>query len=197
MISQGRPQEAKPHIEKAIELDPLNSFYQGFYAYELGQTRRYDDAIAQARKTLGMAEPFDVTFLHEVVWRALHQKRMYQEALAEAKAIFAANPEIVEALSRGYAEGGYSEANRRAAEKLAARAKLSFWERENVAILHAFAGQKARALDWLEKGYETHHAMMSFIGIDPHWDGLRSEPRFDELLRKLNLPQSHTKVRGQ
>ncbi len=196
LMLQGRPQEAKPQIEKAIELDPLNAFSQGFYAYVLGQMRRYDDAIVQARKTLGMAEPF-VTLLHQVIWRAFHQKRMYQEALAEAKVIFAADPEIVEALSRGYAEGGYSEANRRAAEKLAVRAKLSFWERENVAILYAFAGQKARALDWLENGYETHHSMMSFIGIDPHWDDLRSEPRFDELLRKLNLPQSHTKVRGQ
>ena len=122
---------------------------------------------------------------------------MYEDALAEAKAIFAADPEIVDALSRGYAEGGYVEANRRAAEKLAGRPKLSFWERENVAILYAFAGQNARALDWLARGYEIHHSMMSFIGIDPHWDGLRSEPRFLELLRKLNLPQSHTKVRGQ
>ena len=197
LMSQGRPHEASPHIEKALELDPINPFYQAMYAYQLGQQRRNDDAIVQARKTLRMPDAFDVTFLHEIPWRAFHQKRMYQEALAEAKVIFAADPEIVEALSRADADGGYAEANRRAAETLARRATLSFWDRENVAILYAFAGQKQRALDWLEKGFVTHHSMMSFIGIDPHWDDLRSEPRFRELLRKLNLPESHTNARAK
>ena len=150
--------------------------------------RHDDDAIAQARKTLGMAEQFDATFLHGVLWRAFHQKRMYQEAVAQAKIIFAADPEIVDALSRGYENGGYAEANRQAAEKLAMRARLSFWEQENTTILWAFAGEKARALDWLEKGYESRHSMMSFIAIDPHWDDLRSEPRFQELRRRLKLP---------
>ncbi len=186
-MTQGRVREAQPQMGKAIELDPHNSFFQGCYAYQLGQARLYDEAIAQARKTLGMAEQWDVLFLHEILWRAFHQKRIYPEALAEIKTIFAGDAEIAEALSRGYAKGGYAEANRQAAEKLAARATLSFREQENVAILFAFAGQKAQALDWLEKGYATRHSMMSFIGIDPHWDDLRSEPRFHALLHKLKL----------
>jgi TolB-like protein/tetratricopeptide (TPR) repeat protein len=188
LMTQGRTQEAETQIARATELAPLEPYYQTFYAYELGQMRRYDDAIAQARRTLAMVDA-DSLFLREVRWRALHQKGAYPEALAEARALFADDAEVVDALSSGYSAGGYTEANRRAAETLARRSTSGFWEPEHLAILYAFAGQKQRALDWLDRGYDTHHSMMGFIGIDPHWDALRSEPRFQELLRKLNLPQ--------
>ena len=128
--------------------------------------------------------------MHEVQWRAFHQKRLHREALAEARIIHAKDPEILEALASGYAQGGYAEANRRAAEKLSARKNPNFWEQEHAAIYRAMAGQKSQALDWLERGYKTRHSMMSFIGVDPHWDLLRSEPRFRELMRKLKLPES-------
>jgi eukaryotic-like serine/threonine-protein kinase len=190
LMTQGRPDEATLELGKALALDPINPFYQAMHAYQLGQVRRYGEAIVQARRTLRMPDAFDVTFLHEIPWRAFHQQRMYQEALAEAKAIFAVDPEIVDALSRGAAEGGYEAANRLAAETLARRTTLSYWDRENVAILYAFANQNQRSLDWLEKNFETRHGMMYFIGIDPHWDVLRSEPRFRELLRKLGLPDT-------
>ena len=90
------------------------------------QSRRYDDAIAQFRKILRTES--DLPVAHEGLWVAFHQKRMYEEALAEAKKYFEVqgDREVVGALGRGYAEAGYPGAMSLAAEKLAERSKQTY-----------------------------------------------------------------------
>ena len=80
-----RPEEAMAQIERALELDPHNPKYQAFYGADLELLRRYDDAIAQLRKAHG-TEPHVHGYS---LWVAFHQKRMYEEAVAEAKKYFA------------------------------------------------------------------------------------------------------------
>ena len=118
--------------------------------------RRYDDAIAQMHQTLGMVEPANVVLAHSALWAAFYRKRMYQEALAEAKKLYAAagDREVAEALTRGWAEAGYPGAMRLAAEKLSARSKLADVSAIDIAVLCAHAGEKGRVLHWLEKAYE-------------------------------------------
>lgn len=164
--------------------------------YEMVTGRRAF-AGASRQETLAAVVATDPRPPSEIAPGVPAELEMYQEAVAEAKAIFSGDPEIVDALSSGYVERGYAEANRQAAERLAMRNPLTGWESENVSILFAFARQEARALDWLERGYQTHESMMSFIGIDPHWDDLRSEPRFQRLLQRLKLPQARASVPGQ
>jgi hypothetical protein len=77
---------------------------------------------------------------------------------------------------------------RRAAEALAAHSRTTFVLPSDVAWFCLEAGDKARALDWLEKGYALRDPSM--VGLGAGWyDGLRAEPRFQALLRKMNLPQ--------
>ena len=184
LTAMRRPQEARAQIDRAMELDPLSSFYQGIYGGQLMRVRQYDDAIAQLRKAHG-TEPH----LHGYsLWVAFHQKRMYEEAVAEAEKYFAVmgHSEVAEALTRGYDEGGYLRAMRLAAEKLAARSNAL---PARIAALYAHAGQKDRALDWLETGYEEQDQLMVDLGVDPTYDPLRSDPRFQDLLRRMNLPE--------
>ena len=75
--------------------------------------------------------------------------------------------EVAEALTRGYDEGGYLRAMRLAAEKLAARSKLTTALPTRIAALYAHAGRKDRALDWLETGYEERSPDMPYIGVPP------------------------------
>ncbi len=77
---------------------------------------------------------------------------------------------------------------RRAADTLAALSRTTYASPSDVAWLYIEAGDKARALDWLEKGYEVRDPNMVYLGAG-WYDGLRADPRFQALLRKMNLPQ--------
>ncbi len=109
---------------------------------------------------------------------------------ATAKKFFAlrGDSEVAEALERGYAQGGYAEAMRLAAEKLAARSKLTYVQPTRIARLYVSAGEKDRALDWLEKAYEERASQLVTINVAPQWDPLRDDPRFQSLLRRMNFP---------
>ena len=181
-----RPQEAREQIDRAMELDPLSSFFQGIYGGQLMRVRQYDDAITQLRKAHG-------TELHPHVynlWVAFHQKRMYEEAVAEAKKYFAVmgHSEVAEALTRGYDEGGYLRAMRLAADKLAARSKRTDVKPTQVVQLYAYAGEKDRALEWMEKAYQARDSQLVYLNLHVFWDSLRDDPRFQDLLRRMNLP---------
>ena len=181
-----RPEEARVQIERALELDPLNSLFQGLYGLHLMWERRYDDAIVQYRNALRTAPNFRTALWG--LWHMSHAKRMYQEALAAAKARFADDREVEEALERGYAAGGYAEAMRLAAETLAARSRTTYVQPTVIASLYAYAGDSDRALEWLEKAHDERDPVLVGLGVGPRWDSLRDDPRFQDLLRRMNLP---------
>ena len=126
---------------------------------------------------------------HHHLWRAYTQKRMFDEALTEARASFSAqgDGEVVKAFERGQQKAGYVGAMREAAETLAARARTQYVMTFSVAVLYALAGEKKTAIDWLERAYEQHGALLDSIRITPEFEELRPDPRFQDLLRRLNL----------
>ena len=188
LISVGRPQEALAEMKRALELDPFNFLFQCFWGWHLVYLRRYDEAIAQLRKTLTMEPNFSSA--HMGLWGALYQKRMYEDALAEATKFFTVlgDHETVEALAAGSAEAGYAGAMRVAADKLAARANRTYVAAVRIARLYAHAGEKERALEWLEKAYEQGNPALTHLNVAWDWDMLRSELRFQDLLRRMNFP---------
>jgi len=189
LMMMERPEEAMAQIERALELDPFNPMFQTFYGMDLLFVRRYDEAIAQFRNTLRTV-PNHVR-AHLGLYRAFHQKQMYEEALAETKAFFAAigDREVVEALERGYAEAGYARAMSLAAETLAARSRTTFVAPHSVVTLYALAGENDQALEWLERGYDERDPNMPYLSVERVLDNLRDDPRFQDLLRRMNLPQ--------
>ncbi len=116
---------------------------------------------------------------------------MYEEALAEKKVFFAAvgDREVVEALERGYAEAGYVRAMSVAAETLAARSRTTFVPPIIVADVFAAAGEHDQALEWLERACDERDPNMPYLSVNRGLDSLRDDPRFQELLRRMNLPQ--------
>jgi tetratricopeptide (TPR) repeat protein len=186
LTSTGRPEEGMAQIERAVELDPHNSFSQGIYGINLMWVGRYDDAIAQLRNTVTM-----VPAHRGALSSALHQERMFEEALSEARQYFAVmgRDEVAQALERGYAEAGYREAMRRAADTLAARFEQTVVAATDIAWLYVCAGERERALEWLERGFEGRDIEMVYLRVAPIWNSVRDDPRFQDLLRRMNLPQ--------
>jgi len=183
----GRPEEALVQAERAVELDPLNSLYQGIYGTVLVYLRRYDDAIARFRNVL-RTSPNDQV-VNDGLWQSFHMKGMYEEALAAAKAMYTGigHAEIGDVMARGYAEDGYPGAMSLAAETLVEISREAFIGPYSIFILYASAGKKEQTLEWLERGYEIRDPNMPYIN-DPRFDFLRDDPRFKALLRKMNLP---------
>ncbi len=184
----GRVDEAIPHSERALELDPFNALFRGMYTRVLYNARRYDDAIAAARTALAMQPglPVGPGSLQDV----LISKGMRDELLAFQRNWFAGDPELVGAFEQGLAEAGYEGAQRRIAGLLAARYEKSGRGRmPSIARHYFYAGDYDRAIEWLEKAYEVHDPGLPYVGFSPIYDPLRSDPRFQDLLRRMNFPE--------
>jgi tetratricopeptide (TPR) repeat protein len=184
-----RPEEAMDEIKQALALDPLNSLFEAIYAMDLMYARRYDEAIALLRKTLE-GSPHDLVAL-STLRSAYHMKKMYPEALEIWKKSYAERNDLKaeEALARGFVEAGYQGALRRVAETLIARSRTSYVTPWQIGTLYTRAGMPKEALEWLEKAYRAHDPNMPYISVDPIFDGLRSAPGFQDLLRRMNLPR--------
>jgi len=187
LINMKRPEEGIAEIQRALELDPLNSWFQAVYADDLVLVGRDDEAMVEYRKALRMSS--GLPWLRGSISQILFRKAKYEESLAEMKAYYAGDREMEEALTQGYAQSGYSGAMRRAADILAARAHKTYVGPGDVATLYAMAGEKAQALTWLEKGLEVHDPSAPQYSLDPVYETLRSDPRFQALLRRMNLPK--------
>jgi len=183
-----RPEEAMAQIERALELDPFHAVFRSLYAYDLLYARRFDDAVEHLRETLRTA-PTDQMAL-SALKAAYHLKGMHVEALEIWKTWFSSlgDREAEEALARGYAEAGYSGALISVAEMMIERSRTTFVTPWQIGTLYTRAGKNDEALEWLEKAYEAHDSNMPSISVDPIFDGLRDDPRFQDLLRRMNFP---------
>jgi tetratricopeptide (TPR) repeat protein len=175
-------------IERALAIDPLSVRTQSFYATDLVYVRRYDDAIAAARTALGLQS--DAPVARNALYQALVLKGMFGEALALDRERFAGDHELADALERGAAEAGYAGAQRRLVEAWSRRyGKPGGVRAYDLASRCLYAGDRDRAIEWLERAYEDGDGNMPYIGM-PVYDSLRPVPRFQDLLRRMSLPRS-------
>jgi tetratricopeptide (TPR) repeat protein len=185
LMHVGRPDEAMAQIERAMELDPFNLTIRSFYVIDLVYVGRYDDAIAEARDILRL-QP-DNPVARSGLTYALVVKGMFDEALEVDRARFAGDAQL-EALERGYAEAGYTGAQQRIADLQASQYGTPGGPAAyGIALRYLYAGNRDRALEWLEQAYEDNDGNMPYLGL-PIYDSLRSDPRFQDLLRRMNLP---------
>jgi serine/threonine protein kinase/Tfp pilus assembly protein PilF len=187
LLSMGRSEEWRAEVERALQLDPFNSLIQCFLGWHLLYLHRNDEAIVQLRKTLGR-EP-NSSAAHLGLWGGFWRKQMYEEALAEAQTFhaLAGYGEVTEALMHGSMKSDYRGAMALAAEALVARSKQSHVPAIRIARLYAHAEAKDWALEWLEKAYQQREPPLARLCVVWDWDSLRSDPRFQGLLRRMNL----------
>jgi tetratricopeptide (TPR) repeat protein len=187
LAALSRNEDALREGRHAREVDPLSLPIQTAYASVLIGAGRYDDAIALCQDTLRMNPAFP--WAHNHLWRAYTITGRLDEALAEARALYSAlgDTELVKAFDRGMGQAGYTGAMREGARTLAARAQSRFVMAFTVAMLYANAGEKNEAIEWLERAYRQHSGLLESIRMTPEFEALRPDPRFQDLLRRLNL----------
>jgi tetratricopeptide (TPR) repeat protein len=150
-------------------------------AYYFG--RRYDEALPQFQKAQEMA-PRRLT--HLVLGWVYREKGMYKEAIAELLRLPDGSQKWGH-LGNAYARAGQRAEAQRLLQKLIEQSKYKVGARE-AALVYAGLGEKDRAFEWLERAYEVHDGDMSFLKVDPPLDPLRSDQRFQDLLRRMKFP---------
>jgi len=187
----GHVDEAMTEIDRALRLDPFNVSVHTLRAIDLLFARRFDEALAQAQKALAM-EPGQPGAI-QAQYLALLAKGRYEQALPAIKEFYMQIydlPDLDAVMTEGFAEGGFKGAMRRAADALSVLAAKGEVLPFDVADLYLFAGDTGRTLDWLEKGYEVRDPAMPYINATPEYASLRSDPRFQDLLRRMNFPEN-------
>jgi serine/threonine-protein kinase len=186
---QGRVEEAHDHARLARQLNPLslqNEIHLGFPYY---CARQFELAIEVVYKFLE-AHPNNAEARYDLTLGYIAAGK-YREALAECEKVKAldTSPEFLVSMGVSYGLMG----NRKAAEQrladLQTLAKNRYVSPASIGLVYAAMGEKDRAFEWLEKGYEDRSWWMLFMKIDSRFDKLRSDPRFDDLLRRAGLAQ--------
>jgi serine/threonine protein kinase/tetratricopeptide (TPR) repeat protein len=189
LIAVGRATEAVAESRRAEELDPLSAEISSFTGWWLYLSRRYDEAAPQFGKCLDLDPEYAMCL--EVLGRTYEQQGRFSDALAaEAKALKIDPGRIWAAADSAGAlalSGRHAEAQR-ALDDLLALSKRSHVPKYSLATVYATLGDKNRALDALEQSYADRSFFFDFIKSDPQMDSLRSEPRFQELVRRMNFP---------
>src|SRR6266702_4686273 len=180
-----RLDEAIAKDKKAIELDPLNSFFQSALAYFLYHARRYDDAIVQIKKTLEL-DPASTLGRH-----FLGCCLLWKGDTAGAIAEFQRSKIVVTGawyqglLGYAYAISGDRPKAEQILRELEQMAKRQYVSTTAFADIHLGLGEKEKALDWLEKSYQDQESACWYLTVDPIYDSVRNEPRFQALVQKV------------
>jgi TolB-like protein/Flp pilus assembly protein TadD len=187
----GRGDEAIAEMKRAMELEPLSIMQGANFAAVLMYAGRFDEALEQARKTYEL----DPGHIGAQNWlcHTLNAKGLYADAISVGEKAEAAQSTTVNSfnacLGLAYMRSGQRErslallAKMKEAEKI--RYIMSYWS----AIHYADLGEKEAAWAELEKGYRNRDWFMQRLKTDPFIEPLRSDPRFKEMLKRLNLPR--------
>ena len=183
-----RYDEALAEMRKAEGLDPLSLIINADLAELLALAHSYDESIQQSRKTIEMDPNFGLA--HNHLGQAYLQKHMYPEAIAElqkAVQLSGGGPTCMANLARADAASGKRGEAEKLLSDLKKRSSPGYSHGSEIAVIYASLGDMDQAMNWLEKGYEER--FNPGVLLRPGFDPLRSDPRFQDLVRRIGLPQ--------
>lgn len=183
----GRFDEALRESERARQLDPLSMIIAADNGVILYSSRQYDRAIEKFRSVEAMEPNFSRTGM---VTNAYVEKGLFAEALADVEQRRRASgdgPWTWAALAYIYGRSGQQVQARSALEKLQQLNRRQQIEPAAIAWGYIAVGDKEQALAWLEKAYAQHSPVLVALKVEPGYDSLRSDPRFQDLLRRVGL----------
>jgi tetratricopeptide (TPR) repeat protein len=184
LVRTGQPREAMAEVRRGVDLDPVSgrSFhYEGFVDYF---SRQYDQVLSLVRTVRGLdINPPDWSFLLGDVYA---EKGMYAESIGQF--LKSGNgPDSLGHLGNAYARAGKVGVARKTITQLQQHVQKNGVGRYEIALVYTGLGDKQEAFKWLEEAYTAHDVGLAYLKVDPCLDPLRSDPRFDDLLRRVGL----------
>ncbi len=176
-------------LRRAEELDPLSPIIGTNLGDTLVYARRYDEAIAQYKRTL-VSNP-NFAYAHRALGWAYGSNGMYPEAIAETRTSIELNNA---SSAKGFlglwlAKSGKRDEAVKLLGELKQESTRGYVQSYDFALIYIGLGDKEEALNWLEKQMSDRSETANAYAVVPELDDLRSEPRFREMLKRMNLPE--------
>ena len=183
----GRHDEAIAKSKRAVELEPLSPLLNGDGGYWLVLARRYDEAIVQSRKALELDSNY--SWAHYNLGWCFLWKGDSAGAIAEFQKARALDPQPLfdSALSYAYAVSGDRAKAEQILRDLEDAARQRYVSPGSQVYIYLGLGEKEKAYEWLDRLCEAQDFACYWLKVDPVFDGLRYEPRFQALLKKMGL----------
>jgi TolB-like protein/Tfp pilus assembly protein PilF len=186
--AMGRFDEALVEIMRAQDLDPLSLAINTGVGHVLYLSRQYDKAIEQYRRTVEL----DPNYVQTHLWfgRPYLQKGMYRDAISEIrKAVDISNGSTISlaVLGHAYAASGDSAEALKIVRTLKVRAKRTYVPSYWIALIYVGLQDRDKAFEWLDRAFRERSSWLAWVMVEPRFDVLRSDRRFDALLKKMKL----------
>jgi TolB-like protein/DNA-binding winged helix-turn-helix (wHTH) protein len=187
LVISGRTDEALVQVRRALDLQPYADLDYPAWVFYLAH--RYDDSLELARKMVGINPNFSWgRWALAANYEQLGKEKEAAEEYLEFEILSGSSPQRIKRLREGLARSGAKGFWQASLEDYLRTAKSSYAPPVLVAGVYMRLGDKARALQWLEKGYQERDDLMIDLNVDPVFDAFRSEPRFQDLVRRVGLP---------
>jgi len=193
LATMSRMREAMSEMKRAQELDPLSPNQKSMIGSVQYYARRYDAAEEQYRQLIH-SDP-DIPGPHLRLYDIYSRTGKESEAVAELQKGLALQgaEELAAALPARYSSSGFGAVKKFALQEqirlLTEASKQDYISPIALATNYAVLGEKDKAFEWLEKAYEEHAPGLLDLDLDPDYDNLHTDKRFQNLLRRINIPQ--------
>ena len=188
LASIGQADQAIAQMNKALTIDPLSPEVNSFLAWDYYLKRDYDNCLAIAGKTMQMFPDLWVPHLAAGMCRSI--KGEYPEAIREFQKARAMNPDAtfpLTGLGVSYAKSGNRSEARRVAESMEKLAKQSYVSPVYIGLVYDALGERDKEFAWYNKGYEDQAEWLLWLKLDPIFDDVRGDARFQQLIKRVNV----------
>jgi TolB-like protein/DNA-binding winged helix-turn-helix (wHTH) protein/Flp pilus assembly protein TadD len=201
LVAMGRFDESAAAAKRSLDLDPFSQFTMDFgeWAFYLG--RHYDLAMEQSRKSFELAPEFPWShYVLGLIYEWTGQHREAIEEYTKMQELFGLSQNRLTELRTAYRQSGEKGYWRKTLEFCQEASKgqrkfastsgfgwCDYFRYQDVAAVQVRLGQFDAAFQSLEKAYTKHEAELIYLKVQPEWDGVRSDPRFQSLLRRIGL----------
>ncbi len=187
LLLMKRSDEALAETKRALDLDPLDLLANAHLIWIYRDTHQPDKALAQSVKLLEL----DPTYrgIYYFVGGAYEEQAKWPEAIAAfEKAKDDQDPGYLRGIAHAWAASGHRKEALAVLDKLQELSRKQYISPVGLACVYAGLGDRTTAFTWLEEAYRQHAPALTSIQVDPQLDPLRSDPRFQDLLRRLAFP---------
>jgi len=189
LLPLGRVEQALTEMRRAVELDPLDPFYNTLLGHLLHCTRRYEQAVAQLQHATNLDPTFFFSYwLLSPSYAANGQLNEAIAAAGMAKELSGGHALTMGVLGSFYGRAGRTAEARQLLEELMARRRLTYVPASALAFVHGGMGERHESLEWITRGIEERDPILvTALKTSPTYDPLRSHPAYQALLQKMNL----------
>jgi TolB-like protein/DNA-binding winged helix-turn-helix (wHTH) protein/Flp pilus assembly protein TadD len=185
---RGRHEQALLEAKEALDLDPLNLMISTWVGLRYYLARKYNPAIEQGRNTVELDPNFAAA--HLLLGETYVQKGMHEKGLAElqrAAGLSGNSPLYLAQVAVAQASAGKKTEALRIVAQLQVLSSSRYVSPYGIAQIYAALNDKEQTFKWLQIAYDDHAVWMSYLAVDPVFDGFRSDQRFQDLLRRVRL----------